>query len=144
MDANRQGIEVGSVLRENKPQINADERRFNELSDKIIGAAFEVSNVLGAGFLEKVYENALNVELNLRGLKTFQQAPLKVYYKNVYKKSHTRADERSIVDMLSAFICVHLRLKNKRNDFYYPRISAPICGLNTFLSINPRLSSNQR
>ncbi|MCZ7381005.1 MAG: GxxExxY protein [Candidatus Methanoperedens sp.] len=63
-------------------QINADEVRLNELSEKIIGAAFEVSNVLGAGFLEKVYENALNVELNLRGVKIFQQAPLKVYYKN--------------------------------------------------------------
>lgn len=63
-------------------QINADEVRLNELSEKIIGAAFEVSNVLGAGFLEKVYENALNVELNLRGVKTFQQTPLKVYYKN--------------------------------------------------------------
>ncbi len=51
-----------------KPQINADERRLNELSEKIIGAAFEVSNVLGAGFLEKVIENAMNVELKLRGL----------------------------------------------------------------------------
>ncbi|MCZ7391979.1 MAG: GxxExxY protein [Candidatus Methanoperedens sp.] len=63
-------------------QINIDEHRLNELSEKIIGAAFEVSNILGAGFLEKVYENALNVELKLRGLKTFPQAPLKVYYKN--------------------------------------------------------------
>jgi len=44
-------------------QINSDERRLNEISEKIIGAAFEVSNVLGAGFLEKVYENALNVEI---------------------------------------------------------------------------------
>ena len=43
---------------------DADERRLNALSEQIIGAAFEVSNVLGAGFLEKVYENALNVELN--------------------------------------------------------------------------------
>ena len=68
------------VSDEMEPQINADERRLNALSEQIIGAAFEVSNVLGAGFLEKVYENALNVELNLRGLKTFQQAPLKVFY----------------------------------------------------------------
>jgi len=64
-----------------EPQINADERRLNELSEKIIGAAFEVSNVLGAGFLEKVYENAMNVELKLRGLKTQPQTPLKVHYK---------------------------------------------------------------
>ena len=64
-----------------EPQINADERRLNALSEEIIGAAFEVSNILGAGFLEKVYENALNVELNLSGMKTLQQAPLKVLYK---------------------------------------------------------------
>ncbi|MCZ7357382.1 MAG: GxxExxY protein [Candidatus Methanoperedens sp.] len=63
-------------------QVNANEDRLNQLSEKIIGAAFEVSNILGAGFLEKVYENALSVELNLKGLKTFPQAPLKVYYKN--------------------------------------------------------------
>ena len=62
--------------------MNANEHRLNELSRKIIGSAFEVSNVLGAGFLEKVYENALNRELNLKGLKTQQQASLKVYYKD--------------------------------------------------------------
>ena len=59
--------------------MNADDE-LNELSETIIGAAFEVSNVLGAGFLEKVYENALNIELNKRGIKTQQQAPLKVHY----------------------------------------------------------------
>jgi len=61
---------------------NANEIKLNELSEKIIGAAFEVSNILGVGFLEKVYENALNVELELRGLQVQQQAPLKVYYKD--------------------------------------------------------------
>ncbi|VVB85846.1 PD-(D/E)XK nuclease superfamily protein [uncultured archaeon] len=69
-------------LKDKKPQINTDEHRLNELSEKIIGAAFEVSNVLGVGFLEKVYENALNVELKLRGLETLSQAPLKVHYKD--------------------------------------------------------------
>jgi GxxExxY protein len=64
------------------PQINADESQLNELSEKIIGAAFEVSNILGVGFLEKVFENALKVELELRGLQVQQQAPLKVYYKD--------------------------------------------------------------
>jgi len=34
--------------------------------EEIIGAAFEVSNIFGAGFLERVYENVLNVELNFR------------------------------------------------------------------------------
>ncbi|MCK4929444.1 MAG: GxxExxY protein [Methanosarcinales archaeon] len=62
--------------------MNVNETRLNDLSENIIGAAFEVSNVLGAGFLEKVYQNALNIELNLRGLKTQPQAPLKVHYKD--------------------------------------------------------------
>ena len=64
------------------PQINTDENQLNELSEKIIGGAFEVSNILGVGFLEKVFENALKVELELRGLQVQQQAPLKVYYKD--------------------------------------------------------------
>jgi GxxExxY protein len=68
------------VLKNMEP--NANEIKLNELSEKIIGAAFEVSNILGVGFLEKVYENALNVELKLRGLQAQQQAPLKVYYKD--------------------------------------------------------------
>ncbi len=65
----------------NKPQMNADERGLNNISEKIIGAAFEVSNELGAGFLEKVYENALTLEIRSNGFETQQQAPLKVFYK---------------------------------------------------------------
>jgi hypothetical protein len=63
--------------------LQGTQRRLNALSEKILGAAFEVSNVLGAGFLEKVYENALSFELNLSGSKTIQQAPLKVFYKRI-------------------------------------------------------------
>ena len=59
-----------------------DEDTLNKLSEKIIGSAFEVSNVLGAGFLEKVYENALKVELGISGLDVRQQAPLDVRYKD--------------------------------------------------------------
>lgn len=39
-----------------------------ELTRQIIGAAMEVHNTLGGGFLEKVYENALAIELRKRGL----------------------------------------------------------------------------
>ena len=53
----------------------------DELTGVIIGSAFEVHNILGSGFLEKVYENALQQELVSRGLKVQQQAPLSVKYK---------------------------------------------------------------
>lgn len=55
---------------------------INELTKKIIGAAFEISNVLGAGFLEKVYENAMAVELARREIKFARQHSTKVIYKN--------------------------------------------------------------
>ncbi|MCB0196506.1 MAG: GxxExxY protein [Anaerolineae bacterium] len=52
------------------------------LTHKIIGAAYKVHNQLGAGFLEKVYENALRLELNKQGLAVEQQVPIAVYYEN--------------------------------------------------------------
>ncbi len=42
---------------------------LNPVTEKIIGCAFTVSNTLGAGFLEKVYENALALEIEKAGLR---------------------------------------------------------------------------
>ncbi len=56
---------------------------INELSHKVIGCAYKVSNELGAGFLEKVYENALLHELKKAGLGACQQQPITVYYDSV-------------------------------------------------------------
>jgi GxxExxY protein len=53
----------------------------DDLTEVIIGSAFEVHNILGNGFLEKVYENALHYELVRKGLKAQQQVPLTVNYK---------------------------------------------------------------
>ena len=54
----------------------------NELSQKVIGCAFEVSNTLGAGFFEKIYEKALCVEFEKNGLSFQCQKPVVVEYKN--------------------------------------------------------------
>ncbi len=54
---------------------------INELTYQINGAIFEVSKLLGAGFLEKVYENALIMELRSRGIKALSQFPIAVKYK---------------------------------------------------------------
>ena len=53
---------------------------INQLTEKIIACVYRVSNTLGSGFLEKVYENALAIELRNNGLKVEQQHPIKVYY----------------------------------------------------------------
>ncbi len=51
------------------------------LTERVIAAIFEVSNTLGAGFLEKVYERALLKELALRGISAVPQASFAVLYK---------------------------------------------------------------
>jgi len=58
------------------------DKNINDLTYQINGAIFEVSRTLGAGFLEKVYENALMVELMERGIKAENQAPIRVLYKD--------------------------------------------------------------
>jgi GxxExxY protein len=52
-----------------------------DLSHQVIGAAIEVHKAMGPGFLEKVYETALAVELSARGIPFVQQAPLVARYK---------------------------------------------------------------
>jgi len=62
--------------------MNTDRTGYcNSLTERVLSAVFEVSNTLGAGFLEKVYERALLHEFNLRGIRATAQAPLAVTYK---------------------------------------------------------------
>ncbi len=57
-----------------------NEQELNGLTERIIGCAFKVSNTLGCGFLEKVYENALVHELRKNGLAVEPQHPINVLY----------------------------------------------------------------
>jgi GxxExxY protein len=76
-----------------KARANADEQRWaamntdrperDAVSERIIGCAFTVANTLGSGFLEKVYENALALELRAAGFAVEQQRPIGVTYKGV-------------------------------------------------------------
>ncbi len=54
-----------------------------DVTEKIIGAAFEVYGVLGYGFLESVYQRAMQVELQRLGMKCEIECPIKVKYKAV-------------------------------------------------------------
>jgi GxxExxY protein len=63
--------------------MNTDKAALNHVSEKIIGCGFIVSSTLGVGFLEKVYENALALELRKAGLSVEQQHNVTVYYDGV-------------------------------------------------------------
>jgi GxxExxY protein len=118
-----------------EPQMDADESRLNEITERVIGCAYVVANTLGHGFLEKVYENALAHELRKAGLAVEQQRSIKIRYDGVVVGDYMAdllvegavlVDSRSAycsisvlqkyssgassISYKSAFICVHLRL----------------------------------
>ena len=59
------------------------EQPFNEITRKIIGCSYEVSNTLGIGFVEKVYENALTHLCRKIDLSVSQQYPIKVKFDGI-------------------------------------------------------------
>ncbi|MBD3343917.1 MAG: GxxExxY protein [Chitinivibrionales bacterium] len=76
-----------------------------ELTQKLIKAFYTVYNTLGYGFLEKVYENALMVELRKQSIQATQQQNLKVYYEkeivgDYYADIH--ADNSVIIELKTA------------------------------------------
>ena len=52
-----------------------------EITEQIVGAAFEVHSILGYGFLERVYQRAMQVELNARGVKSDLESKITVRFK---------------------------------------------------------------
>ena len=61
--------------------MDTDEHGLNQVTEKVIGCAYRVANEMGVGFLEKVYENALVVELREAGPTARQQHSIAVRYK---------------------------------------------------------------
>jgi GxxExxY protein len=56
---------------------------YEDLTSHILQACFEVSNELGIGFIESVYEKALLVALREKGLKAENQVPIKVIFRKI-------------------------------------------------------------
>ena len=74
----------------------------SDLTEVVIGSAFEVANVLGAGFLEKGYERALIRELALRGVSAKRQISFPVCYKGQYVGEYVAdlvVEEKLIVEL---------------------------------------------
>ncbi len=80
---------------------------YEELTSKIIGAYYKVYNTLGFGygFLEKVYENSLKIELLKLGFKVEQQKNIRVFYNGVEVGDY-------FADLLEKFI--QMKVKNLR------------------------------
>lgn len=86
----------------------AMEPLYHDLTERIIACFFEVYNTLGYGFLEKVYERAMMVELTKHGLSCRNQVPIRVYDKeqNVGDYAADIIVEESVVLELKAAECL--------------------------------------
>lgn len=60
-----------------------DKESLDEITEKIIGCVYEVSNTLGSGFVESVYEKALHHQIQKAGLTAERQYQMKVVYDNI-------------------------------------------------------------
>lgn len=87
-------------------------RPDDALTERIIGCAYAVANTLGAGFLEKVYENALAHELRKVGLSVAQQHSIAVHYDGVLVGDF-------VADLLvEGSVLVELKATRDHADFY--------------------------
>jgi GxxExxY protein len=104
-----------------------------ELTERVIGAFFEVSQALGTGYLEKVYERALVEELLLRGLAVSSQTSFEVVYKG--KPVGTYVPDILVEDLLIVELkCVdRLREEHWAQCLNYLKTSGrPVCLLVNF------------
>ena len=71
-------MNAGVIQRRGAENAEAPQR---EVTEKVIGAAIEVHQLMGPGLLESVYQQALQIELALRGIRFEAQAPVSLIYK---------------------------------------------------------------
>jgi GxxExxY protein len=101
----------------------------NALTEKVIGAFYKVYNTLGFGYLEKVYENALIIELRKSGLKVEPQKPIKVYYEGVVVGEYFAdlfIENKLIVEIKSVS---HLTVEHESQIFNYLKSTNTAMGL---------------
>lgn len=64
-------------------QMDTDEKRFDWITERVIGCAYKVGSKLGCGFFEKCYKNALAHEIQKVGLRVEREVQLKVCYDDI-------------------------------------------------------------
>lgn len=103
----------------------------NEISERIIGAAIEVHQIIGPGLLESIYEEALCQEFHLRGIRFERQRPVPIDYKGVKLATDLRLDllveGKVIVDVKAK---EQMTEKDHAKTLTYLRLTGTRLGLN--------------
>ena len=106
---------------------------LNELTEKIIGCAYEVSNVLGSGFPESVYEKALHHQALKIGLTSERQYQMKVFFDDILVGeffADLRIEEKVLVEIKAVRVLDELHVAQAMN--YLKASGMPVCLLINF------------
>lgn len=92
--------------------------KYQDITGKIIGAAFEVHNFLGNGFQEVIYQRALAVEMRRAGLEFAREIEKDIFYKDWHKPiGKRRADF-----VISGIVLVELKAITKLEDVHQAQL----------------------
>jgi GxxExxY protein len=87
-----------------------EQYKYSALTEKIIGCAIEVHKILGNGFQEVIYQRALEMEMNLQGLKFSREFEMPIFYKN--SRIGTRRVDFLVEDVISVEIKAVIQLED--------------------------------
>jgi GxxExxY protein len=87
-----------------------EQYKYSALTEKIIGCAIEVHKILGNGFQEVIYQRALEMEMNLQGLKFSREFEMPIFYKN--NRIGTRRVDFLVEDVISVEIKAVIQLED--------------------------------
>lgn len=113
--------------------IQEEKMELDKITEKIIGCAYDVSNTLGSGFVEKVYENALYHRSTREGLRVAQQYQMKVIYDGVLVGeffTDLLAEELVLVELKAVRASEDIHMAQAMN--YLKASGLPVCLLINF------------
>jgi len=119
-------------------QVNTDykDSKYKELTEKIIKIFYKVYNTLGYGFLERIYENAMMIELKREDIPVFSQYAIKVFYEDEIVGEYFAdilVDDKVIVEIKAAR---NLALENEAQLLNYLKATDKEVGL--LLNFGPK------
>jgi GxxExxY protein len=85
-----------------------------DITSKIIGSAFDVHNFLGNGFQEVIYQRALSIELESRGVNFIRELEMEIFYKNVVHP----IGKRRVDFLVEEKVMVELKAVRKLEDVH--------------------------
>jgi GxxExxY protein len=86
--------------------------KYKEITEKIIGCAFTVHNVLGNGFQEVIYQRALEIEMRQQGISFLREQEMPIFYRDI------KIGTRRVDFLVEGVICVELKAVIRLEDVH--------------------------